>query len=298
MLLVNLDDNFLQDIIIKYSDHIIFLDYNNFKIETDIDLKEKVIKFIESIKNAINQYDIVNINYSNEVVACLQAINIPYSIIYSNESVNDLKDKITFLDCEKIIIYNNNFEDLLKKFKWYEDSKEVIENLVNIEEIHHKKTLAELIEDDVEISDADVRDMKMIQTKLKMGVLLQAKSMLNRILRLTSILDKLYDELLVRVDSNITNTDTASLMYTIEFLSKALNETNQFIVSLINNEKIQNFFIIDNSTIINNNNTITDIDKRERIRKATEIVLNNIDHFVDGEYTKVIDPNDQEEIKE
>ena len=149
------------------------------------------------------------------------------------------------------------------------------------------------MDDDIEITEADVRDLKATQNKLKVGMLLQAKNSLNRILKLSNVLDKLYDELLNRIDNNLENTDTASLMYTTDYISKALHDTNQFIVNLISNEKIQNFFIIDNSNIvnINDNNSVQDLDKRERIRKAVSIVLNNLDAFEQGNYQDLKDPN-------
>lgn len=162
----------------------------------------------------------------------------------------------------------------------------------NIPDDKNKLTMEQLLQDDVEITETDVRDLKATSNKLKVGMLLQAKTSLKRVLKLSNTLDKLYDELLNRVDNSLNTTDTASLMYTTEYIAKALNDTNQFIVSLINNEKIQNFFIVDNSSIVNigsiNN---VDIDKREKIRKAAEIVMDNIDYFVEGDYSNMKNPN-------
>lgn len=123
-------------------------------------------------------------------------------------------------------------------------------------------------------------------------MLLQAKTSLNRILKLSNTLDKLYNEIVERVDNSLTTTDTASLMYTADYISKALHDTNQFIVSLINNDKIKNFFIIDNSNIINvNDNEDVAINKRDRIRKAVQIVLDNIDKFQEGDLNNLVNPN-------
>ena len=110
-------------------------------------------------------------------------------------------------------------------------------------------------------------------------------------MKLSNTLDRLYDSLLDRIDNGLATTDTASLMYTTEYIAKALNDTNQFIVSLINNEKIQNFFIIDNSTIINTNNSKLNPDEREKIRKAVDIVMNNLDYFSNGQYDQLVNPN-------
>ena len=159
-----------------------------------------------------------------------------------------------------------------------------------------KLTLQELIEQDIDITEADIRELKSTTNKFKVALMLQAKSRLNTVLKLCGVLDKLYDELINRIDQSLTTTDTPSLMYTTEYISKALADTNQFIMSLITNEKIQNFFIIDNSNIININDNRVDIDKREKIRKAAEIVLDNADYFTNGQYDKIIDPNSVFEV--
>ena len=158
--------------------------------------------------------------------------------------------------------------------------------------------MEQLVNDDIEITEADVRDLKCVQNKLKVGMLLQAKNSLKRILKMTKILDKLYDNLIDRIDESVETADTASLMYTADYLSKALSDTNQFIMSLINNDKIQNFFIIDNSNVINVNSNMIDIEQREKIRKATEIVMNNIDYFTNGEFSQMKNPNNVIEVKE
>ena len=199
----------------------------------------------------------------------------------------------------------NNIEVQKESVSVKEDNKELKENSIAVEvkevavqpqKDKNKLTLEELVDDDLVITEEDVRELKATQNKLKVGLLLQAKNSLKRVLKLSNVLDKLYDELLDRVDNSLTTTDTASLMYTTEYISKALNDTNQFIVSLINNDKIQNFFIVDNSSVVNIGSVDSiDIDSRERLRKATEIVMDNIDYFVDGEFKNIKDPNKQNE---
>lgn len=199
---------------------------------------------------------------------------------------------------------NTEVQEVQKEFVKEDNKKlEVKNNIIETKEItvqpqkdKNKLTLEELVDDDLVITEEDVRELKATQNKLKVGLLLQAKNSLKRVLKLSNVLDKLYDELLDRVDNSLTTTDTASLMYTTEYISKALNDTNQFIVSLINNDKIQNFFIVDNSSVVNIGSVDNiDIDSRERLRKATEIVMDNIDYFVDGEFKNIKDPNKQNE---
>lgn len=154
-----------------------------------------------------------------------------------------------------------------------------------------KLTLQQVIDNDNNITEAEVREIKTITNKFKAVMILQAQSRLKTILKLLDVLDKLYDELVNRIDLSLTTADTASLMYTADYISKALSDTNQFIMSMITNEKIQNFFIIDNSNIINISDDRLSIDKREKIRKAAEIVLENTEYFASGDFDKVVDPN-------
>lgn len=280
----------------KYKDKVKELTFDNYKNVQD---QNTVILFIQDIKKYLNEYEIVIIPFLNQLKVCLDALKIKYVMAYPSidcqEDYLEYWDDFKYFyeaDTEKLeLSRGQNLEQALSKlYSWIdlEEPKQLV-----VPENKNKLTLEQLIDDDIEITEADVRDLKATQNKLKVGMLLQAKNSLNRILKLSNVLDKLYDELLNRIDNNLENTDTASLMYTTDYISKALHDTNQFIVNLISNEKIQNFFIIDNSNIvnINDNNSVQDLDKRERIRKAVSIVLNNLDAFEQGNYQNLKDPN-------
>lgn len=229
-----------------------------------------VLKVNETLEHGLkDKFDWININNENQ---CCQDKQIE---VENKEKIEDNSENTD----------NKNDEV---------DDKEVtvIEQKDKPQPLSNKKvTLQELIEQDIDITESDVREMKSITNKFKVAMILQAKSRLHTVLKLCGVLDKLYDELVDRIDLSLKTTDTASLMYTADYISKALSETNQFIMSLITNEKIQNFFIIDNSNIINITDNKVDIDKREKIRKAAEIVLDNAEYFTNGQYDKVIDPN-------
>lgn len=289
----------------KYKDKVNILDFQQFQKTSDWP-----INFIEAIKKSEVEFDITIISYIQEIVLCLDALNIDYTLVYlqisdKNIPENLLEDYIFIKthECKRIILHiGETLEAKLKDdFQWIviEDPKEEVELTVQEEvgkpELPTNKnnlTMEQLICDDVEITEADVRELKATQNKLKVGMLLQAKNSLNRVLKLSNTLDKLYDKLLERIDNGLDTTDTASLMYTTEYIAKALSETNQFIVSLISNEKIQNFFIIDNSSVINvSGNERVDINSREKIRKAAEIVLENIDYFANGDFQNLKNPN-------
>ena len=290
MILIGFNSDLLTKIQQKYPDNILIVNKDDFL--QDNKKMNYPVNLLEYIKTNMNLYDVIYILYSEDIIAFLRAIKIEFNFIYFD--TDTVSTAIMHSDENKFIL-NDKFSlnEFFSQFSWYSFESindKPTENLT-IKDAHHMKTLKDLIDDDSDLTDLDVIDLKKLQNKLKMGVLLQAKSMLSRVLKLTDILDKLYDELLNRIEDNITTTDTASLMYTTEYISKALNDTNQFIVSLVNNEKIQNFFIIDNSTVINTGNDTYDIDKRERIRKAAEIILNNYDNLVENNLDKVIDPN-------
>ena len=300
-----------DELVKKYPDKVILLDFDMTNINNDI-----LIEYIEQIKDNTMKYDVVIIPYVNEIILCLETLSISFLVVYPTEmdktrignylsEYNLFKGLATKHD-NVVLKVNETLEQFLKiKFDWVtlnsnsNTKNEIVTNVTPVSVIEEtppaidKKnlTLQELIEHDVDITEADIRDLKSTTNKFKVAMLLQAKSRLNTVLKLCNVLDKLYDELVDRIDQSLATTDTPSLMYTTDYIAKALTDTNQFIMSLITNEKIQNFFIIDNSNIINITDNRVDIDKREKIRKAAEIVLDNADYFTAGEYDKVINPN-------
>lgn len=284
----------------KYKENVIELTYDN-KLE---DENQNIIKYLEDIKLNLSKYEIVLITYNSNVIKCLDALNIEYAMAYKYIDMNLLskEDKEIYAifvskNCPKIIIQPDSYlENILENsydFITVSGQKEEMQEETQLEPASKQPlTLKDLVTQDIEITENDIRGLKSIQNKLKAGMLIQAKANLNRILKLTTILDKLYDELLTRIDTDLQNADTASLMYTTDYISKALHENNQFIMTLMNNEKIQNFFVVDNSNIVNiNNSSITDKDKREKIRKVVEIVLDNLDMFEQGQFAELKNPN-------
>lgn len=289
----------------KYKDRVNDLDSDKY-ISSDHTEDGWPINYIEAIKQSEINFDLTLIPYMTDVVLCLDALNIEYTLVYPNTELERYKEFWKFYSVfeastkPKIILQNDNYleQGLASIFDWIkleesDDSKQLIiseDDSIAVSS-SNKLTLDKLVDDNVQITESDIREFKATQNKLKIGLILQAKTSLNRILKMSTMLDKLYDELLDRVDNSLKTTDTASLMYTTEYISKALNETNQFIMSLVNNEKIQNFFIVDNSSVVNIGNDRVDISKRERIRKAVEVVVDNLDYFASGEFDKIQNPN-------
>ena len=312
MLIIGFKNIGIDEFVSKYDKYAIKLDYNLGGVTNDL------IDFIELVKESIANYDIVSIPYVNEIVLCLDTLAIPFTVIYPTEMDKDRIEqymadynifKALAIKHDSIVLkVGEDLEHCLKsKYEWVkiEENQVKEENQENIEEMQvvtadennavpvskKKLTLQELVENDVEITEADVRELKTETNRFKVAMLLQAKSRLSMVLKLCDTLDKLYAELVVRIGQSLETTDTSSLMFTADYISKALADTNQFIMSLITNEKIQNFFIIDNSNVINITENRVDLDKREKIRKAAEIVIENVDYFSTGEYDKMTDPN-------
>lgn len=304
MLLVKYKNLDVTDFVNKYKDKVKVLTPNK-----NDNAKEWLIKFIEEVKKAILTNDIVLVDYLKELIMGFDALKIEYKVVYPQNISKEEYDKnkqdydMLKLQAQKVEAYvikdDETLEQTLKEdFDWIvieepKDLQPIKNEIVNIDTAERKPlTFKDLVENDnIEITDADIRDMKALTNKFKMTMLLQAKTRLKTVLKFCDVLDKLYDELVNRIDTSLTTTDTASLMYTADYIAKALNETNQFIMPLINNEKLQNFFIIDNSSVINISDSRVDINKREKIRKAAEIVLDNIDYFANGEYSNIINPN-------
>lgn len=304
MLLVKYKNLDVTDFVNKYKDKVKVLTPNK-----NDNAKEWLIKFIEEVKKAILTNDIILVDYLKELIMGFDALKIEYKVVYPQNISKEEYDKnkqdydMLKLQAQKVEAYvikdDETLEQTLKEdFDWIvieepKDLQPIKNEIVNIDTVERKPlTFKDLVENDnIEITDADIRDMKALTNKFKMTMLLQAKTRLKTVLKFCDVLDKLYDELVNRIDTSLTTTDTASLMYTADYIAKALNETNQFIMPLINNEKLQNFFIIDNSSVINISDSRVDINKREKIRKAAEIVLDNIDYFANGEYSNIINPN-------
>ena len=326
MLIIGFNEIGVDSFVNKYRNNVIKLNYARENTTNDY-----LIEFIESIKEQQLNYDVVVIPYVNEVVLCLDTLAIPFTVIYPTEMDKTRIEKYKAeynvfkalaMKHDSIVLKpGEDVEHCLKdKFEWVvitenvkneEENQEVkekenqevkeenqeksleVKEEENIKPAVNKKklTLQELVENDLEITEADVRELKTETNRFKVAMLLQAKSRLSMVLKLCDTLDKLYAELVVRINQSLTTTDTSSLMFTADYISKALADTNQFIMSLITNEKIQNFFIIDNSNVINITENRVDIDKREKIRKAAEIVIENVDYFSNGEYDKMVNPN-------
>ena len=294
MLFIVINDLDLTDIENINVDKIKYIDKSNY---TNNDW---YITILQDIKKYLLEYEYVFVKYDAKLVQCIDVIHLKYTFINNkfddmcNEqnttlisTVDELKNLLLSVYKDSSINDTNHTENTLQSTNVIESTDDTNITVQKRSEI----TLQDIIDDNVQLNESFVREMKVIQDKLKAGMYIQAKSNLKRVLKLSNILDKLYDELLDRIETDISTTDTASLMYTTDFIVKALSETNNLIMAIINNEKIQNFFIIDNVNAISVSNNEVSLDQRERIRKAVSIVMSNLDHLKSGDLNKIVNPN-------
>lgn len=294
MLFIVINDLDLTDIENINVDKIKYIDKSNY---TNNDW---YITMLQDIKKYLLEYEYVFVKYDAKLVQCIDVIHLKYTFINNkfddmcNEqnttlisTIDELKNLLLSVYKDSNINDTNHIENTLQSTNDIESTDDTNITVQKRSEI----TLQDIIDDNVQLNESFVREMKVIQDKLKAGMYIQAKSNLKRVLKLSNILDKLYDELLDRIETDISTTDTASLMYTTDFIVKALSETNNLIMAIINNEKIQNFFIIDNVNAISVSNNEVSLDQRERIRKAVSIVMSNLDHLKSGDLNKIVNPN-------
>lgn len=313
MLLVKYSKLNISTFIDKYNDKIKLLEPN----KCDLPISKWLVDFIGQVRFEISNNDVVVVNCFKELILSLKALNIQFKLLCPMEI--DQKDiESNKVECDIFrdamvsavnesnddLVVIKDISDLEKYLKSYfdwisidnaeeDDATNELTAMANNLQQPTNLTLKDIISDDVKITESDLRELKSLTNKFKVAMLLQAKSRLSTVLKLCDVLDKLYAELVTRIDTSLATTDTASLMYTADYISKALNDTNQFIMSLVTSEKLQNFFIIDNSSsIINISDDRVDINKREKIRKAAEIVIDNIDYFTQGDFSKIVNPNE------
>lgn len=243
-------------------------------INKNVKEKEEIIKYLEEIKQSCLSKEITIINYDKVILELLDKLSIKYIVVIQLINKADYKN----VPVDRILEVENTIDKFLStQYKWIEDE-------------NRELTLKQLATEDITLTESDVRSFKELENKLKVSLLLQAKTSLNRVLKLTSMLDKLQDAMTERIDMFIDDFTVWDLVRLTESISRTIQDTNSFILNLINNEKVQNYFIVQNNNV-NIGDSAYDINKREKIRKAVEIVLNNIDLYQDGKYDEMQNPN-------
>ena len=290
-----------NNILDSYKDQVIYIDENIYNNDNNYP-----INYLEYIKECLQKYNIVFINYS-DIYIYLDGLKIKYNIIVpSKKYIEDAKfdkyrDILKTLKINDTVVLIDEDNDLLQYLNKFIDIKNKETNVLpdninnkpdnNLISEYKKLKLEDIANDTRDLTDTDMREFKEIQNKLKIGMLLQAKNSLKRILKLSDMLDTLYDKAINKINDQIDDMTFNQIMITTQYISTSLKNTNDLIMTLITNEKVQNLFVIDNPSINITSNNANDIDSRSRIRKAVEIILNNYDAIENGDFINIKNPN-------
>lgn len=290
-----------NNILDRYKDQIIYIDENIYNNDNDYP-----INYLEYIKKCLQKYNIVFINYS-DIYIYLDGLKIKYNIIVpSKKYIEDAKfdkyrDILKTLKINDTVVLIDEDNDLLQYLNKFisiknKETNVLLDNINNKPDNNlisesKKLELEDIANDTRDLTDTDMRQFKEIQNKLKIGMLLQAKNSLKRILKLSDMLDTLYDKAINKINDQIDDMTLNQIMVTTQYISTSLKNTNDLIMTLITNEKVQNLFVIDNPSINITSNNANDIDSRSRIRKAVEIILNNYDAIENGDFINIKNPN-------
>ena len=290
-----------NNILDRYKDQVIYIDENIYNNDNNYP-----INYLEYIKECLQKYNIVFINYS-DIYIYLDGLKIKYNIIVpSKKYIEDAKfdkyrDILKTLKINDTVVLIDEDNDLLQYLNKFINIKNKETNVLpdninnksdnNSISEYKKLELEDIANDTRDLTDTDMREFKEIQNKLKIGMLLQAKNSLKRILKLSNMLDTLYDKAINEINDQIDDMTLNQIMATTQYISTSLKNTNDLIMTLITNEKVQNLFVIDNPSINITSNNANDIDSRSRIRKAVEIILNNYDAIENGDFINIKNPN-------
>lgn len=290
-----------NNILDEYKDQVIYIDENLYNNDNNYP-----INYLKYIKECLQKYNIVFINYS-DIYIYLDGLKIKYNIIVpSKKYIEDAKfdkyrDILKTLKINDTVVLIDEDNDLLRYLNKFINIKNKETNVLpdsinnksdsNSVSEYKKLELEDIANDTRDLTDTDMREFKEIQNKLKIGMLLQAKNSLKRILKLSDMLDTLYDKAINKINDQIDDMTLNQIMATTQYISTSLKNTNDLIMTLITNEKVQNLFVIDNPSINITSNNANDIDSRSRIRKAVEIILNNYDAIENGDFINIKNPN-------
>lgn len=178
-----------------------------------------------------------------------------------------------------------------------EVTDEIVNNVDNSvdnlpQTVNKEVSISDVMDNGFCIDDLTLRDFKVDENKIRAGMLIQAKNRLCRIDKLLNTLNKLEDELFDRIEDDVQSMRTDRIIEYTKFISTLIKDTNEMVMSVIGNPKLQNFFIVDNSSNVTVEDTTgLDLNKRKRIRHAVQVVLENIDKVEEGKIEEVEPPN-------
>lgn len=147
-------------------------------------------------------------------------------------------------------------------------------------ELEKYNKLQQIADDSVALSEQETNRMKQ---KLKIFLIAQAESELNRIINYTKLLDEIENEYQIRLQNYINNTEDtdkqimSTLSYAMDVINNSLNRSQNMIEKITNNTEIFNQLVfVDNSVNKNigvTDSVLADTQSRIKIREAVEKVL-------------------------
>ena len=153
-------------------------------------------------------------------------------------------------------------------------------------------------------NDADAKfeingDMLMDRTKL--FLVAQARNSLNRIIKLTSFLEKLEDKFIKAVSERLDNEpdNVTMIALSMETVSKLLQDANNTVLGIVKDEKLQQI-VINTTNIITpdgSSATVIDPDSRDSVRNVAASLLSQLSKasFNDDEDVIDIETGDSKE---
>lgn len=264
----------------------------------EIGLKEEFIERYRLRDNNDNFINLISSKWENWISDLNLIQNHKKIVINKGQYLSDFVEdfglpKLGNQNIQEVSITDNKTEEIVEEIvtNIVETVDKSVENQV-IPIVNKDITISKMMEDGFYIDDLTLREFKVVENKVRAGMLIQAKNRLNRIDKLLDTLNKLEDELFNRIDDDITNLRTDRIMEMTKFISSLIRDTNDMVMSVIGNPKLQNFFIVDNSSNVTVEDTVgLDITKRKKIRHAVQVVLDNLDRVEEGNLENIENPN-------
>jgi hypothetical protein len=159
----------------------------------------------------------------------------------------------------------------------------MLEALESIQTVNsHSALLMKKIAEDAPLDGMDVSGEKLIN-KTKLFLVAQAANELNRVIKLTNLLDKLENRFIDTVNDRLeTNPDNLALITSaMETITESLNRSNALITQVLKDDKLSSI-IINTTNIITpegKSSTLMSVDSRDAIRNAASFFLAQLQHL-------------------
>ena len=270
----------------------------------DIQLKDEYIERYRHRGNNENFINLISREWNNWISALNDIEGHNKIVLKSGQFLEDyvvelgLEDRPVDNVHNSVDNYESDTENLSEKTENNTTKELTKQTQVQSKDI----TISNTLDSNFYIDDLTLRELKAVENNVRAGMLIQAKNRLQRVDRMLDVLNTLEDELFNRYEDDVANMRTSNIVEATKFISSLIADTNNLIMSVIGNPKLQNFFIVDNSSNINVEETgDLDATSRKKVRHAVQVVLDNIDKIEQGKAQEVSNPNiviEAETIKE